>query len=170
MPLGLPSVVGSVEEWHFKKTCKSRLKLTCIIHVFVFAPWDNWNKLIVFKSRENILLTFWHNAQCAIGVLLIKNMFCWLWYNVFLHVSCIFKINKWNTETTSVHRSSSKKGYLEISQIVQENTCGWGLTACTFIKKRLQRRCYLVKFAKFLKTPFLQNNTSSGCFCLYKKL
>ena len=31
-----------------------------------------------------------------------------------------------------------------------------------FNKKRLQRRCFLVKFAKFLRTPFLQN-TSGGC-------
>ena len=31
-----------------------------------------------------------------------------------------------------------------------------------FNKKRLQRRCFLVKFAKFLRTPFLQN-TSGRC-------
>ena len=30
---------------------------------------------------------------------------------------------------------------------------------------RLQRRCFPVKFAKFLRTPFLQN-TSGGCFYL----
>ena len=35
--------------------------------------------------------------------------------------------------------------------------------ACNFIKKRLQHRCFPVKFVKFTKTPFLQNN-SSGCF------
>ena len=29
-----------------------------------------------------------------------------------------------------------------------------GLQACNFVKKRLQHRCYLVKFSKFLRTLF----------------
>ena len=47
-----------------------------------------------------------------------------------------------------------------ISQISQENACAGvffsnvaGLKACTFVKKRLQHRCFPVKFAKFLRTP-----------------
>ena len=32
-----------------------------------------------------------------------------------------------------------------------------GLKACNFIKKRLQRGCLLGKFAKFLRTPVLEN-------------
>ena len=35
-----------------------------------------------------------------------------------------------------------------------------GLKACNFIKKRIQQRCFPMKF---LKTPFLQN-ISGGCF------
>ena len=31
------------------------------------------------------------------------------------------------------------------------------MKACNFIKKRLQRRCFPVKFAKFLRTPILKN-------------
>ena len=31
------------------------------------------------------------------------------------------------------------------------------LKACNFIKKRLQHRCFPVKFAKFLRTPILKN-------------
>ena len=31
------------------------------------------------------------------------------------------------------------------------------LKACNFIKKRLQHRCFPVKFAKFLRTPTLKN-------------
>ena len=42
----------------------------------------------------------------------------------------------------------------------------WGPQACNFIKKRLQHRCFPVKLAKFLRTPFLKN-TSGGCFCTY---
>ena len=36
------------------------------------------------------------------------------------------------------------------------------LLACKFIKKRLQYRCFPVKFTKFLRTPFLKN--------IYKRL
>ena len=32
-----------------------------------------------------------------------------------------------------------------------------GLKACNFIKKRLQRRCFPVNIARFLRTPFLKN-------------
>ena len=41
--------------------------------------------------------------------------------------------------------------------------------ACTFIEKRLQYSCFLVKFVNFLRTPFLQN-TSGGCFCTLHKM
>ena len=44
-----------------------------------------------------------------------------------------------------------------------------GLKAWNFIKKRLQHRCFSEKFAKFLKTPFLQN-TSGGCFWKWKDI
>ena len=33
------------------------------------------------------------------------------------------------------------------------------------MKKRLWQWCFPVNFVKFLKIPFLQNNTSGGCFC-----
>ena len=39
------------------------------------------------------------------------------------------------------------------------------LRPANLFKKRLWHRCVLVNFAKFLGTPFLQNN-SGGCFCL----
>ena len=41
-----------------------------------------------------------------------------------------------------------------------------GLDACNFIKKRLQHRCFSVKFAKSLRPSFLQY-TSGGCFWKY---
>ena len=42
--------------------------------------------------------------------------------------------------------------------------------AWNIIKKRLQRKCFPVKFAKFLRTPFLQN-TTAGCLkaCNFSK-
>ena len=44
-----------------------------------------------------------------------------------------------------------KKVFLKISQISQENIC------VVVSLKRLQHRCFPVKFAKFLKTPVLRN-------------
>ena len=44
--------------------------------------------------------------------------------------------------------------------------------ACNFIKRRLQHRCFTVKFVKFLRAPFLHNSflsecTTHECFFLY---
>ena len=46
-----------------------------------------------------------------------------------------------------------------------------GLKFCIFIKKRLQHRCFPVKFAKFLKTSFLKNICERlllDCVCFVK--
>ena len=55
-----------------------------------------------------------------------------------------------------VRRCSSKLVFLKGSQISQENTCvGVSFfSACNFINKRLQNRCFPVKCTKFLRTPF----------------
>ena len=39
---------------------------------------------------------------------------------------------------------------------VLQNRC----QACNFIKKRLQHRCFPMKFTKSLRTPFLQNTST----------
>ena len=51
--------------------------------------------------------------------------------------------------------------FLKNSQISQENNCVevffdkvTGPQGCNFIKKRLQHRCFPVKFSKYLRTPF----------------
>ena len=41
-----------------------------------------------------------------------------------------------------------------------------GLKACNFIKRRLQHKCFPVKFAKCLRVPFLQNLFSRVLFFL----
>ena len=64
---------------------------------------------------------------------------------------------------------------LKISQNPQENTCARAsflvilqATPATLLKKRFWHRCFLVKFAKFLRTPILQNN--SGRLLLKRRL
>ena len=54
--------------------------------------------------------------------------------------------------------------FLKISQISQENTCA----RVSLLKKRLWRNRFPVNFAKFLRTPFLQN-TSERLLLYYLK-
>ena len=52
---------------------------------------------------------------------------------------------------TAVCRCSSKKVFLKISQYLLKKT----LKTCSSIKKRLQRSCFPVNIAKFLRKSFL---------------
>ena len=56
-----------------------------------------------------------------------------------------------------VPRCSSKQMFLKILQISQALESLFNKVAvqkvCNFIEKRLQHRCFLVKFAKYFRTP-----------------
>ena len=67
--------------------------------------------------------------------------------------------------------------FLKISQILQENNCvgvsfnkAVYLRACNFIKRRLQNRCFLVKFANFYEQRFYRTPpvTASDILMLHK--
>ena len=74
---------------------------------------------------------------------------------------------KKNIYRSSHWRCSIRKVFLKISQNLQKNTfvrvsylIKFQASACNFIlKKRLWHRCFTVNFAKFLRTPFLQNTS-----------
>ena len=56
----------------------------------------------------------------------------------------------------SSHRMCSiKKLFLKILQIHNKKTC----VGVSFLIKKLQHRCFPVNFMKFVRTPFLQNNS-----------
>ena len=61
---------------------------------------------------------------------------------------------------------SIKKVFLEICKIHKKKPVPEslfievaGLRSATVLKKRLGRKCFPVNFAKFLRTPFLQNTS-----------
>ena len=54
--------------------------------------------------------------------------------------------------------------FFEISQNSQGGTCARASFLIKLPVKSLWQKCFSVNFAKFLRTPFLQN-TSGGCFC-----
>ena len=65
-----------------------------------------------------------------------------------------------SADRSSCPENSVKKVCWKISQSSQENTCAGvpfeqscRAEAFTFVKRRIQRRCFPVNFAKFLKTP-----------------
>ena len=66
-------------------------------------------------------------------------------------------------DRSSYRRCSIRKVFLEISQNSRESTCARVSFLINFIKfikvikKRLWHICFPVNFAKFLRTPFLQN-------------
>ena len=78
---------------------------------------------------------------------------------------------------TSHRRCSLKKVFLEIPQNSQEkHLCQSlffnkvaGLRRATLLKERLWRRCFPENFAKFLRTPFLQN-TSIRLLLTFKRV
>ena len=68
---------------------------------------------------------------------------------------------------SSHQRCSMKKDVLRnFSEFTGKHLChSLCLGLQLYLKKRLQHRCFLVKFEKFLRTPFLQNR--SGRLLLY---
>ena len=77
---------------------------------------------------------------------------------------------------TVVCRYSSKQVFLKVLQTSQEGTCvGVSLKklqaeGLQLLKKRPQRRCFPVKFAKFLRTPFLTEHLRWLLLYFFKKV
>ena len=84
------------------------------------------------------------------------------------HISSKFIIAKLFTGyRSSQQRRSIKKGVLKnFAKFTVKHLCQSlffnkvvGLRPATLLKKRLWQRCFLVNFAKFLRTPFLENTS-----------
>ena len=77
-----------------------------------------------------------------------------------IHITCGAFLLKEDTEAVT-GGFLLKKMFLKISSIFTGKHVCWslflGLQACNFIKKRLQRRCFVVDIAKFLRVPLLKN-------------
>ena len=75
----------------------------------------------------------------------------------------MFKVNNKNTRTncrSSPQRFSVTKGVLKIfTKFTGKHLCQSFFWPATLLKKKLWHRCFPVNFAKFLRTPFLQNTS-----------
>ena len=125
-------------------------------------------KLIVFCSLKNFKSLF--HKQYNISKILFLFIFLLL-----LHIKTVLNVQRFwffkveaiirrRSSRSSRRRCSVKRACLNISQISQENT--WSecfliklqtFKLCNFIKKRLQHKCFPVKFAKSIRTLILKN-------------
>ena len=87
----------------------------------------------------------------------------------FCIITAVFLVCRFTSALTlekqSPKRCSVKKEFLKILQNSQENICAslffnkvTGLRPSTLLKKRFQRKCFPVNFAKFTRTTFLKEH------------
>ena len=83
------------------------------------------------------------------------------------HLRCSVRISQNSYENTSVRAFFISFSVIPINVLYEPEHIARSsnLQPATLLKKRLLQRCFPVNFAKFLRTPFLQN-TSGGCFWL----
>ena len=102
-------------------------------------------------------------------------MFCWnfLLLTKFEDILVHRKSTYWYQIRSSHKRYFIEKDVLKnIAKLIGRRLCKSllfnkvaGLRHATLLNKRLWHKCFPVNLAKFLKTIFLQNTTSGGCFC-----
>ena len=83
-------------------------------------------------------------------------------YRFSFYCSTLYCMNYVHSYRSSHRRCSVRKGFLRnFAKFTGKHLCQSlffnKVTACNFIKKRLWHRCFTVKFAKFVRTSFLQN-------------
>ena len=125
-------------------------------------------------------------VYCQTQILLLSMLYCkTTWRPSDGHHMNTLVLNEFNLSIAvlfllicrSNHRRCSvRKGVLRnFAKVTEKQLCHSlflnkvaGLRAVTLLKKRLWYRCFLVNFAKFSTTSFLQN-TSGGCFYICHK-
>ena len=80
-----------------------------------------------------------------------------IFYFIFIFV--IFICFDWQRWATIHQRCSMKKSGLRSFTKVTEKHLPQSLGSATSLNKRRWHRCFTVNFAKFLRTPFLQNTS-----------
>ena len=93
--------------------------------------------------------------------------------NISARISFLLKLQLGNLKLSEVATGDVRKNkmFLKISQISQQSPFNKVvvLRTCSFIRKRLQNRCFPVKFAKFLRTTNLKNICERLLLNLFKK-
>ena len=99
---------------------------------------------------------------------LMENFFCAVIFSQFVPKLLEKKASR--VSRSSHRRCSVRKCVLRNFENSQEKTCArvfffTGLKPATLLKRRLWHRCFLVNFAKFLRTPFSQNTSGRLRLC-----
>ena len=111
----------------------------------VYIPWINWKSYAFFKTDLN-----WFDCFCS-----YFSLFPIKWrFNYF--VPCFyFRSNRLQISKNG-HSWEFRKIHRKTPVMDSLNKVA-GLSVSNFIKKRLQHRCFLVNFAKYLDALFMQD-------------
>ena len=118
-----------------------------IHHLYFQNSEISKSKYIIFRIERNISsLSLLFSFQSE-----------WIWLPIMILRYKPLQLSETVTEVLYKNRCSYKYRKIQV-----ENPCVRvffliKLQACDFIKKRLWHSCFLVSFAIFLRTPFLQN-------------
>ena len=131
------------------------------IYIYICMHMHVLLRLYLYRYIWGLYLNVYVQAILFINEHVCVFIFCFDYIISHVHIEKKNFLKKKKEKETVVHRCSSKQVFLKISQISRESNCVGvsfnkvaELRVCNFIKKRLQHRCFPVKFAKFLGTPF----------------
>ena len=124
--------------------------------------------IISSSSTSNILMILEYFRimylclRCVMFVIRILHNLSWYFWYLYCDLlvnsfSALYRSSRWRRSIRKVvPRNFAKFTWKHLCQSLFFNKFA-GLRPSTLLKKRLWYRCFLVNFAKFLRTPFLQN-------------
>ena len=128
----------------------------------------SFSQFLEFEEKTCIKLMFIESSSFKMSLRVLENLFTKLM--ILAQVASYRLLTK---NRSSHRRCSVRKGFLEISQNSQGNTCARGsfliklqASGLQLYQERDWRRCFPVDFAKLLRKIFLQN--TSGLLLLAK--
>ena len=141
-------------------------------------------QMVTFKSKKYILFFLEQDLRNAelffltTETVVCTKSGCIIWNNYHFWDKGSRNLNGFDYVFRSSHRRCFVKNvFLEMSQNLQKNICARvffnkvaGLRPATLFKKRLWHKCFPGNFAKFLRTPFLQNTSDRMLLCRFHLL
>ena len=133
-----------LDEYFFKQVCLNKLVQTVALK-------KNQNKQ--FENYQYMRRLYWNKLSSSQFVLAIKTSTA---QNQPLEVFCEKKV-----------LLSLRKFYRKMPVFESPFNKISGLKSYRFMKKRLRKRCFPMKFTKFLRAPFLKNICERLSLCYY---
>ena len=140
----------------------SRPEVLCTEHLFFYRTSPVAASEVYFSSHQrNIVCEYKLHGKPIMKYQSWTCFWYWCWKNLFFNVKLKLLMINFNVSQFHEHifRSSRSQMFFKIGALKN--------FAIFWIKKRLQQRYFAVNIAKFL-TAAISENTTSGCFCIFK--